>query len=255
MMRLLAAPLSLLAVTAYAGPLKPSITQQIKLGLDAAKEIRSKEKVLPESDPRVALVRRVGQRLIGTIKKTEPWKFSFDVIQSKDINAFALPGGPTFVYTGLLDKLHTEDELASVMGHELTHCRQEHWARSVEQEQNRNLLLTGVLIFTRANNTVANVLDIGKVITGDLPYSRGVESAADEGGYVMMTDAGYNPQGMIDMFKVLEKAGGNGQKFLGVDLSDHPGVQSRINGATKRRDQDKRSFPPQTPIPSGLQKS
>ena len=108
--------------TASAQFSKPSVEQQIDLGKRAAAELRKSEKVLPASDPRVKLVRRIGRRLLSSIPASENWEFSFDVIQSKQVNAFALPGGPTFIYTGLLDKLKTEDELAGIMGHTHTHA-------------------------------------------------------------------------------------------------------------------------------------
>src|SRR4051812_40966506 len=86
-----------LAVSAPAQFGKPSKQQQVQLGLRAANELRSKEKVLPSYDDRVKTLRRVANRLLGTVDdQGQPWQYSFDVIQSKDVNAFALPGGPTF---------------------------------------------------------------------------------------------------------------------------------------------------------------
>src|SRR5215212_9069036 len=74
---------------------KPSQTDQVKLGLRAAQEIRQKERVLPSSDPRVQTVRRIGQRLLSSMTPDRaPWEYSFDVIDNKQVNAFALPGGP-----------------------------------------------------------------------------------------------------------------------------------------------------------------
>src|SRR5436190_794640 len=99
-----AAALCVVGTEARADSFKPSKSQQVKLGTQAATQIRKQQRVLPDSDPRVKLVRKIGQKLMGTVDMgKDPWKFSFDVIESKEINAFALPGGPTFVYTGLLD--------------------------------------------------------------------------------------------------------------------------------------------------------
>src|SRR5437764_5414128 len=133
-------------VPAQADMFKPSKAQQVQLGKRAADELRRKERVLPSSDPRVQTLRRVGSRLLSTVRTSDPWEFRFDVIDSKQVNAFALPGGPTFFYTGLLDKMKTEDELAGVLGLEMTHVLEEHWAYAYADSHKRNLLLNFALI-------------------------------------------------------------------------------------------------------------
>src|SRR5690349_13519148 len=124
--------LALQAGVAQADIFKPSVKDQIELGQQAAAQVRKEERTLPDSDPRVRLIRRIGQRLVSLIPQSErdkkPFQYSFDVISSKEINAFALPGGPVFFYTGLLDNLTTEDQVAGVLAHELAHVRYEHWA-------------------------------------------------------------------------------------------------------------------------------
>lgn len=225
---------------------KPSPKQQVELGKRAAEELRKNEKVLPESDPRVRLVRRIGKKLLATFHDDKPWQFSFDVIQSKEVNAFALPGGPTFIYTGLLDHLKTEDELAGVMGHELTHVRKEHWAYAYRDSQQRQLGLTALLMIFRANNSVANLASIGNDVIFNLPFSRKHESEADEGGLHMMVDAGFNPQGIVDAFKMLANLGGT--KAPPEFLSDHPSDASRIKKMEAEARALKGPFPPERPI-------
>src|SRR6266542_3312184 len=101
----------------------PSVEDQIKLGDQAAAEVMRKYRVV--NDERSRRVEEVGYRLLDALSPKErgPWDFRFHVIESKEINAFALPGGNVFVFTGLYDRFKTEDELAAVMGHELTHVR------------------------------------------------------------------------------------------------------------------------------------
>ena len=222
---------------------KPSPDQQIKLGQEAANDLRHHEKVLPASDPRVRLLRRVGQRLLATVDDDEPWEFTFDVIESKEVNAFALPGGSTFFYTGLLDRLKTEDELAGVLGHELTHVRHEHWAKRVAEQSKRNLLLTGALIFGRVNNTAAGLTGLGNDLYS-MQFSRGDENNADVTGFEMMTRAGYNPQGMADVFRMLESLGGSQPEFL----SDHPSDKNRVKRIEDLAAKSGKTYPPQTPI-------
>ena len=240
MLRHYSAAIALTIVSAHAvasDAFRPSAKQQLELGTRAAADLRkqSKDHLLPDSDARVILVRKVGERLINTFREREkdkPWKFSFDVIDDKTVNAFALPGGPMFVYTGLLSKLKTEDELAGVLGHELTHVRREHWAYQYADSMKRSLGLTALLLIFRANNTVANLANVSNEVLFDLRYSRGHESEADNTGLDCMFAAGYNPNGMADVFRMLGEQAGKGAppEFL----SDHPSDKRRVQNIQDR---------------------
>ena len=222
---------------------KPSAEQQIKLGRQAANDLRKKEKVLPATDPRVRVLRRVGQRLLSTLDDNEPWEFTFDVIDSKEINAFALPGGSVFFYTGLLDRLKTEDELAGVLGHELTHVRHEHWAKRVAEQSKRSAFLLGALILGRANGTTAGLATTANDLY-TMQFSRGDENNADITGFDMMTKAGYNPEGMADVFRMLGSLGGKQPEFL----SDHPSDKNRVKRIENLAAKSGKTYPPLTPL-------
>ncbi|RYG35430.1 hypothetical protein EON81_12750 [bacterium] len=233
--------------SASADPFKPSQRQQIELGLKAAAEIRKEEKVLPASDPRVQTLRRVARRLLNTVDgRNEPWEYSFDVIDSKELNAFALPGGPVFFYTGLMDKMKTEDELAGVLSHELTHVRKEHWAYAYRDSQKRNLLLNLGLIFARADRNTANLASLGSSVLFDLPFSRSHETQADTMGFDMMVKSGYNPEGMADVFELLrsESKGGKPPEFL----SSHPDDKNRINRIRELAKKNSGNYPTMRPL-------
>lgn len=226
---------------------RPSQAQQLQLGKRAAKELRSTEKVLPSSDPRVITLRRVARRLLSTFSDPKsPWEYSFDVIDKKDVNAFALPGGPTFFYTGLLSKMTTEDQLAGVLGHELTHVRREHWASAYADSQKRDILLTLALIFTHASRMIGDIASITNQVVFDLRFSRKHETEADEGGFAMMMAAGFNPQGMADVFQMLRTAskGDRPPEFL----SDHPDDKNRIKHINDLIAKSGRSYGPQVPL-------
>lgn len=235
-----------LGATVWADPFMKGKDEQIKLGLQVATELRKKEKVLPETDPRVQLLRRLATKLLATYDSKETWKWSFDVIESKQVNAFALPGGPTFFYTGLIDKLKTEDELIGVLGHEMTHVRREHWARANAAQTKRELLLGALLIGTRANDTVSSFAGLYDNVT-TLQFSRGDESQADKGGFDAMVKAGFNPEGMAQVFRMLaaEQKGGAPPEFL----SDHPSDKHRIDRIEKMIKDLKIVFPAQIPLP------
>jgi predicted Zn-dependent protease len=225
---------------------KPSAQDQVRLGQEAAADIRKKERVLPQNDSRVVLLNQVARRLLSTIDTSrEPWRYSFDVIDSKDVNAFAFPGGPVFFYTGLLDKLKTEDQLAGILAHEMTHIRQEHWAKSYNDAQKRNILVNLGLILFRANRTIG---DVAGLVNGlyTLKYSRGAETEADDRGFDMMVKADYNPQGMVDVFKILKAAGGSKAPEI---LSSHPTDDARIRRMEEKAKTLPGNFKSQRPLP------
>ncbi|MBS1705885.1 MAG: M48 family metalloprotease [Armatimonadetes bacterium] len=246
--------MALFAGPVKADPFKPGFKQQVELGQKAAAQIRNEEKIVKESDPRVQLMRKVAQKLTAHIPENEikkhPYKWSFDLVDSKEVNAFALPGGPIFFYTGLFEKFSTVDELAAVLGHEMTHIREEHWANAYADQQKRNLGITAVLMIIRANQDMVNIASISNEVLLSLPYSRGQESKADRSGFRLMVDAGYNPKGMLDLFDTLAKAGGGGgtPEFLRT----HPADKSRKNEAQKLIDAESKKgtkFPATTPMP------
>jgi beta-barrel assembly-enhancing protease len=177
----------------------------------------------------------------------DPWQYSFDVIDNKQVNAFALPGGPVFFFTGLLDRLSTEDQLAGVLAHELTHVRREHWAYAYRDSQQRALGINLLLIFTRANSNVAGLASIANDVLFELPFSRKHETEADEQGMDVMIKAGYNPDGIKEVFQILSKASGGGKppEFL----STHPDDKNRVKKLGERIEKLNRTFPPQKPLP------
>lgn len=226
---------------------KPSRKQQIELGRKAAEEVRKKERVLPSYDERVRLVRKIGEQLEATLdqKNADRWDFTFDVVDSKKVNAFALPGGPMFIYSGLLDKLETQDQLAGVLGHEMAHVYREHWARQYEESQKRGLLLGVLLGVTRAGNvarTGAGIFDLVQ----QTKYSRSAETQADDVAFASLVRTGYNPTGMADVFRMFQKMkkGGNPLPFL----ASHPTDDARIKRIEKKITASNQTFPRQKPL-------
>jgi len=247
-----AACMALLALSAVAAApvradmFKPSEKDQAKLGDQAAQEVLRKYRVL--HDGRARRVEDVGYRLLDALPSKErgPWDYHFYLIDSKEVNAFALPGGNVFVFTGLYDRMHTEDELAAVMGHELTHVRKEHWAKMAAAQQKRQAGLMVVLGLTHAGRGWQNVAGLADSLL-TLKYSRGDEDQADDEGLKDLVAAGYNPRGMLDLFHTLQEAsgGGGGPAFL----TDHPLTKQRIERTQERIDQmGSRNFRGEIPL-------
>jgi len=237
---------------APAGPARadmftPSVQDQIKLGNQAAADVMRKYRVL--NDNRSRRVEDAGQRLLDTLSPKErgPWEYRFHLIDSKEINAFALPGGNVFMFTGLYDRMRSEDELAGVMGHELTHVREQHWAHMAGAQAKRQAGLAVVLGLAHAGGAWQSLAGITDTLLS-LRYSRKDEDQADELGLRNMIAAGYNPQGMLDLFHTLEEAAGSSGGTPAF-LADHPLTKTRIQHTQERINRlPSREFRPETPL-------
>ncbi len=244
------APLLLAAQPAEAGLFAmPSPADQKKVGDQAAQQVLKQYHEV--FDGRARHFNQLGQRLVNALPATDrkTWDFRFHVLDSTEVNAFALPGGNMFMFTGLYKLLNTDDALAGVTGHEMTHVRKQHWAQAEAKQQERDAgigLLLGLFHAGRAVQTLAGLADsaIG------LKFSRGEEDQADAGGLDNMVRAGYNPQGMIQLFQTLEKVSGNGGSVGGDFLSDHPLTSDRIKHTQQRIAalKSQQSFPALTPL-------
>ncbi len=203
-------------------------------------------------DRRASHFNAIGQRLVRALPDSDrtTWNFKFHVLDSKTVNAFALPGGNMFMFTGLYQILPTDDALAGVTGHEMTHVRLQHWAKANAKQQQRQVGIGLLLGIFHAGSAVQSLAGLADNAIG-LKYSRGEEDQADQGGLQNMVDAGYNPQGMIELFQALEKVSGNGGGGVGGDfLSDHPLTSDRIKHTQDRIAalQNTHTFPPVTPL-------
>ena len=203
----------------------PSPQDQKKVGDQAAQQVLQK---YPEvHDARARHFNEIGQRLVSALPPSDrkTWDFRFHVLDSKEVNAFALPGGNMFMFTGLYKILPTDDALAGVTGHEMTHVRKQHWAQASAKTQEREAgigLLLGLFHAGRAAQTIAGMADS----VFSLKFSRGEEDQADQGGLENMVAAGYNPQGMIQLFQALEK-GQRQRRRAGRRLPVRPSASPR----------------------------
>ena len=216
----------LLAEEAEADIFRPSVADQKKLGEQAAQQVLQKYRVV--TDSRARSFERVGRRLVANMPAQDrtKWSYRFRVVESKDVNAFALPGGNMFIFTGLLDKIGSTDELAGVTGHEIAHVRREHWAKQYASQQKRSVGLGVLLGLTKAKGAIRDIAGIGNSLLS-LSYSRNDEYDADRNGLINMVAANYDPRGMIDLFQTLQQASGNkggGPEFL----STHPMSRERL---------------------------
>ena len=222
----------LAAEQAQADIFRPSQSDQQKQGDAAAAQVLQKYHEI--NDSRARSVQNVGAKLINALtpKERGPWNYRFHLIDSKEVNAFALPGGNLFFFTGLVDRIKSSDELAGVMGHEITHVRREHWARQIATMTKQQLgvgLLLGAVHAGQGWQSVAGGLES----LYSLKFSRGDEDEADAKGLDDMVRAGYDPHGMLDLFNTLLAASGGKESGPGF-LSDHPLTKDRIKKTEQR---------------------
>ena len=209
------------------GHVPVSKEQQVQLGQQAVAEVYKQMPVLPDSDPLVQYVRQLGRRLESQIPQDVSWPYNFHVVQQKEVNAFALPGGPIFINVGTITTADNEAQLAGVMAHEMSHVYMQHSIKQMEKSQTLGVfagILGAILPGTAAGNLARLGIQIGAGSLS-LKYSRGDESQADAVGAIIMYKAGYDPKQLALFFQKLEQeGGGRGPSFL----SDHPNPGNRL---------------------------
>src|SRR5207302_10975285 len=176
-------------------------------------------------------VQSIGRRLVDAIPpelQHPEFRYSFKVVNVREINAFALPGGPMFVNRGMIESANTEGEVAGVMAHELSHVVLRHGPAQASKAAKYEIgAVAGAILGSVIGGTWGNVISQGTQFglgTAFLRFSREFEHDADIEGTHIMSGAGYDPRDMANMFRTIEKQGGSGGPQW---LSDHPNPGNR----------------------------
>jgi peptidase M48-like protein len=210
--------------------------QDVELGQQAAAEVRQQMPML--SDGRTEdFVEGIGQRLISQIPgelRQPAFRYSFDVVNLREINAFALPGGPMFLNRGMIEAARSEGEVAGVMAHELSHVILRHGTAQASKGQKFQIgAVAGQILGAIVGGTKGAVIAQGSQIglgTYFLKYGREYERQADLLGAQIMARAGYDPRQMASMFQTIERQGGNRAPEW---LSDHPNPGNRVEAINR----------------------
>ena len=213
--------------------------QDVELGLKAAAEVRQQYPII--KDERIAAyLTKLGDRLVAVAPKelNQPaYQYSFTPVNLKEINAFALPGGPMFVQRGMFDAAASEGEVVGVMAHELSHVLLRHGTANITKSQNPWLQIGqmagqigGAVVGGAAGSAIAqgSELGLGSIV---LRYSRDFEKQADLLGAQIMAKAGYDPRSLAHMFETIakESKGGGTPQWM----SSHPDPGNRTAYITK----------------------
>lgn len=179
----------------------------------------------------LARLKKIANRLIaqvGTYRAdAKQWNWEVHTIRSNQLNAFVLPGGKIMFYSGIIDRLNlTDDEIAAIMGHEMSHALREHSRERISRQMATQTglgIAASVLGLSQGQTQLAGMAgDLGL----NLPNSRTQESEADIMGLELMARAGYNPNAAVTLWRKMQAVEGRGEppQFL----STHPGSASRI---------------------------
>lgn len=205
---------------------KYSIQDDVKLGRQAAQEAESQFPLLRDETVQ-SYVQDVGSRLVASIPpqfQHPEFHYYFKVVNARDINAFALPGGPMYVNRGMIEAARSEGEMAGVMAHEISHVALRHGTAQATKGQKYSILggIAGIA------GTILGGPGIGQLAQAPfavylLKFSREYETEADVLGAQIMAQAGYDPRDLANMFRTIEQQGGGRGGFL----SAHPSASDR----------------------------
>jgi Zn-dependent protease with chaperone function len=232
----MAAAVATWAVTAAAQtqitppPNKYSPADDVKLGQQAAQQVEQQLPIMHDEEVN-SYLRSIGRRLVNAIPpelQHPEFKYSFTGVNVREINAFALPGGPMFINRGMIEKAHTEGEIAGVMAHELSHVALRHGTAQETKATPYEIgeiagAIAGAIIGGRTGSLIAQGTRFG-IGTYFMKFSREYEKQADLLGTHIMARAGYDPRDMANVFKAIEQESGPGGPQW---LSDHPNPGNR----------------------------
>lgn len=204
--------------------------QDVQLGKEAAAEVRKGMPLISNSEL-ANYIKRIGERLAKS-PRAGGFPYTFEVVNDKEINAFALPGGPMFINTGLINAADNEAQLAGVMAHEISHVALRHGTANVSKA---NLIQLPAMLGGQILGSQGGILGaLGQLGVGLgaqsmlLKYSRDAETQADLNGAQIMNDVGYDPTQMAVFFQKLEEEGQRDNSLMANFLSDHPTPGNRV---------------------------
>ncbi len=187
---------------------------------------------LPEDTARSAVLQRFGDKL----QLSEKFDLRFHLVESEQVNAFAMPGGDIVVFSGIVDGMDHPEQLAALLAHEATHVDERHSTRMMVRQMAGYLFLS--LLLGDVNAVVALVAENADNLR-NLSYSRGLETDADAHGMERMEAAGVDPHGMVQLLELLEKESADMPEEMAF-LSSHPLTTHRIEQARRKAASTKR---------------
>ena len=209
----------------------PTEDEEVRISREFRREAKKVLKFV--NDPEVErYIDRIGRRILAA---TGPLSFDyrFFVVDEDQLNAFSVPGGSIYVYTGLIERTKNTDELAGVLGHEITHAKNHHMARASGPDAVSILSLLAMVALARSGSGPQAAGMVGQAVsaTRQLAFSRQLEMEADTLGTRYMAAAGYDPKGTIEFLKILDQERALNPVDVPAYILSHPISQERIANA------------------------
>jgi beta-barrel assembly-enhancing protease len=232
-----------------------TLKQEEELSREFMKLIRAHYEII--KDPAIVnYVNKVGQKLVATLPP-QPFTYHFYVIKEDVYNAFATPAGHIFIYSGLMEALNNEEELACILAHEISHVVCRHISQKIDRANKVNIatlagVVAGVLLGIGGSANAAHALTIGSAAAGQsltLAYDREDERQADQIGLGILRKAGYNGIGLITSLKIMRSKQWFGQNQIPTYLTTHPGSEERMGYIDTWLEKHKKPITPVDPYP------
>jgi beta-barrel assembly-enhancing protease len=216
---------------------KYKVEDDVKVGRDAARQVEAQMPVLNDYEA-TRYVQDVGRRLVNAIPteyQQPQFEYTFKIVNARDINAFALPGGPMYVNRGMIEAAKNEGEMAGVMAHEISHVALRHATAQATKQSNPlnkilgiGAVLGGAILGGETGAVLGQTIYQGLLVN---PYSREYETQADILGSQIMARAGYDPRDLANMFQTIQQqsGGARGPEWL----STHPDPGNRFNAINR----------------------
>ena len=206
------------------------VQDDIQLGQQASREVEQHFPILNDSQASI-YVQEVGRRLVAAIPpefQQSQFQYTFKIVNARDINAFALPGGPMYVNRGMIEAAQNEGEMAGVMAHEISHVALRHATAQATRQRNPlnqilgiGAILGGAILGGQTGAAIGQTIVSGYF----MKYSREYETQADILGSQIMARAGYDPRDLANMFRTIERTSGGSR--APEWLSSHPNPGNR----------------------------
>jgi len=207
----------------------PTATE-VGIGKEVSTDVENEEKLLNNNEVQ-SYLSKVGQKVAKVCDRKDV-KYSFKVLDSEEINAFACPGGFVYVYKGLLKTMDNEAQLAAVLAHEVGHVVARHSVKRLQAVYGFSILME-VTLGGKMGKTARQMVEAaaGLILQG---YGRENEYEADNYGILYAKKAGYNPKGMIQIFEKFKKMEGKPPNAFEKLLASHPPAKDRIGNGNKQ---------------------
>ena len=209
-----------------------STQQEVDMGAQYAQQINSQLPII--QDPEINRYINVLGDSISKLADNRGLEYHFFVVDSKEVNAFAVPGGYVYVNRGLIERANKMDQLAGVLGHEIGHVVKRHSVKQMEQMQGANLGVTLACVLTSICNSQAAqaAIQVGGAAVF-AKFSRKDEAEADDEGVKNVVRAGINPEGMVEMFQILLAERQSKPDAVSSWFATHPMEEDRIAAVEK----------------------